>query len=298
MHFFYFSPLLQTKYVPLQLNLPISMSAEIRIKELRERLNYLNYKYYVEAQPIATDYEFDMLLRELQDLEALHPEFDDPNSPTRRVGSDLTNSFRSVQHAYPMLSLSNTYSPDELHEWIDKTQREVGDEVELDCELKYDGTAISLTYENDRLVRAVTRGDGTQGDDVTENVRTIKCIPLELQAPSGLPSFEVRGEIFMTYTTFDRLNKEREEAGEQLFANPRNAAAGTLKLQQSKIVAKRDLQFTAYQLEGRDLPFASHSQSMDALRRWGFPVSSTTLVSKSKEDVDNYIARWNDEHPM
>lgn len=295
MHFFYFSPLLQTKYVPLQLNLPISMSAEIRIKELRERLNYLNYKYYVEAQPIATDYEFDMLLRELQDLEALHPEFDDPNSPTRRVGSDLTNSFRSVQHAYPMLSLSNTYSPDELHEWIDKTQREVGDEVELDCELKYDGTAISLTYENDRLVRAVTRGDGTQGDDVTENVRTIKCIPLELQAPSGLPSFEVRGEIFMTYTTFDRLNKEREEAGEQLFANPRNAAAGTLKLQQSKIVAKRDLQFTAYQLEGRDLPFASHSQSMDALRRWGFPVSSATLVSKSKEDVDNYIARWNDE---
>ena len=295
MHFFYFSPLLQTKYVPLQLNLPISMSAEIRIKELRERLNYLNYKYYVEAQPIATDYEFDMLLRELQDLEALHPEFDDPNSPTRRVGSDLTNAFRSVQHAYPMLSLSNTYSPDELHEWIDKTQREVGDEVELDCELKYDGTAISLTYENDRLVRAVTRGDGTQGDDVTENVRTIKCIPLELQAPSGLPSFEVRGEIFMTYTTFDRLNKEREEAGEQLFANPRNAAAGTLKLQQSKIVAKRDLQFTAYQLEGRDLPFASHSQSMDALRRWGFPVSSATLVSKSKEDVDNYIARWNDE---
>ena len=295
MHFFYFSPLLQTKYVPLQLNLPTSMSAEIRIKELRERLNYLNYKYYVEAQPIATDYEFDMLLRELQDLEALHPEFDDPNSPTRRVGSDLTNAFRSVQHAYPMLSLSNTYSPDELHEWIDKTQREVGDEVELDCELKYDGTAISLTYENDRLVRAVTRGDGTQGDDVTENVRTIKCIPLELQAPSGLPSFEVRGEIFMTYTTFDRLNKEREEAGEQLFANPRNAAAGTLKLQQSKIVAKRDLQFTAYQLEGRDLPFASHSQSMDALRRWGFPVSSATLVSKSKEDVDNYIARWNDE---
>ena len=295
MHFFYFSPLLQTKYVPLQLNLPISMSAEIRIKELRERLNYLNYKYYVEAQPIATDYEFDMLLRELQDLEALHPEFDDPNSPTRRVGSDLTNAFRSVQHAYPMLSLSNTYSPDELHEWIDKTQREVGDEVELDCELKYDGTAISLTYENDRLVRAVTRGDGTQGDDVTENVRTIKCIPLELQAPSGLPSFEVRGEIFMTYTTFDRLNKEREEAGEQLFANPRNAAAGTLKLQQSKIVAKRGLQFTAYQLEGRDLPFASHSQSMDALRRWGFPVSSATLVSKSKEDVDNYIARWNDE---
>ena len=155
------------------------MSAEIRIKELREKLNYLNHQYYVEAKPIVSDYEFDTLMRELQDLEALHPELDDPNSPTRRVGSDLTNAFQSVQHAYPMLSLSNTYSLEELHEWIDKLKKEVGEEIEFDCELKYDGTAISLTYENDRLVRAVTRGDGTRGDDVTENVRTIGSVPLQ-----------------------------------------------------------------------------------------------------------------------
>ncbi len=295
LHFFYFSPLLQTKCVPLQLNLSITMSAEIRIKELRERLNYLNYKYYVESKPEATDYEFDMLMRELQDLEALHPEFDDPNSPTRRVGSDLSNEFRSVNHAYPMLSLSNTYSLGELHEWIDKTKKEVGEEVDFSCELKYDGTAISLTYENDRLVRAVTRGDGTRGDDVTENVRTIGYVPLALLASSGLPSFEVRGEIFMTSTTFDRLNREREKAGEQLFANPRNAAAGTLKLQQSRIVAKRELQFTAYQLEGRDLPFASHSQSMEMLRRWGFPTSDASRVCKNKEDIDNFINHWDEE---
>lgn len=271
------------------------MSAEIRIKELREKLNYLNHQYYVEAKPIVSDYEFDTLMRELQDLEALHPELDDPNSPTRRVGSDLTNAFQSVQHAYPMLSLSNTYSLEELHEWIDKLKKEVGDEIEFDCELKYDGTAISLTYENDRLVRAVTRGDGTRGDDVTENVRTIGSVPLQLLTPSGLPSFEVRGEIFMTSTTFDRLNKEREESGEQLFANPRNAAAGTLKLQQSKIVAKRDLQFIAYQLEGRNLPFESHSQSMDNLRQWGFPVSSAALTRKKREDIDNYINHWDEE---
>ena len=271
------------------------MSAEIRIKELREKLNYLNHQYYVEAKPIVSDYEFDTLMRELQDLEALHPEFDDPNSPTRRVGSDLTNAFQSVQHAYPMLSLSNTYSLEELHEWIDKLKKEVGDEIEFDCELKYDGTAISLTYENDRLVRAVTRGDGTRGDDVTENVRTIGSVPLQLLTPSGLPSFEVRGEIFMTSTTFDRLNKEREESGEQLFANPRNAAAGTLKLQQSKIVAKRDLQFIAYQLEGRNLPFESHSQSMDNLRQWGFPVSSAALTCEEREDIDKYINHWDEE---
>ena len=295
MHFFYFSPLLQTNYVPLPLNLPITMSAEIRIKELREKLNYLNHQYYVEAKSIVSDYEFDTLMRELQDLEALHPELDDPNSPTRRVGSDLTNAFNSVQHAYPMLSLSNTYSLEELHEWIDKLKKEVGEEIEFDCELKFDGTAISLTYENDRLVRAVTRGDGTRGDDVTENVRTIGYVPLELLSPSGLPSFEVRGEIFMTSTTFDRLNKEREESGEQLFANPRNAAAGTLKLQQSKIVAKRDLQFIAYQLEGRNLPFESHSQSMENLRRWGFPVSSAALTCDKKEDIDNYINHWDEE---
>ena len=268
------------------------MSVEQKISELRQRLNYLNHMYYVEAKPVATDYEFDTLLRELQDLEALHPEFADPNSPTMRVGSDLTNKFQSVAHAYPMLSLSNTYSLQELHEWIEKVVRESDSPLGVTCELKFDGTAISLTYEDDRLVRAVTRGDGTRGDDVTENVRTIGSVPLTLQQPSGLKTFEVRGEIFMTYPTFDRLNAEREAAGEQLFANPRNAAAGTLKLQQSRIVAERNLQFTAYQVEGRDLPFTSHSQSMEALRRYGFPVSAAARVCESVEDIDDFITRW------
>ena len=271
------------------------MSVEHEINELRQRLNYLNYMYYVEAKPVASDYEFDTLLRQLQDLEALHPEFADPNSPTMRVGSDLTNKFQSVAHAYPMLSLSNTYSSEELHEWVEKLSAEVEAEVSFSCELKYDGTAISLTYENDRLVRAVTRGDGERGDDVTENVRTIGSVPLTLQQPSGMQSFEVRGEIFMTYPTFDRLNAEREAAGEQLFANPRNAAAGTLKLQQSRIVAERNLQFMAYQVEGRDLPFASHSQSIAKLRECGFPTSSAALICNSKEEIDAYIERWDKE---
>ena len=271
------------------------MSAEHRINELRQKLNYLNHMYYVESKPVVTDYEFDMLLRELQDLEALHPEFADPNSPTMRVGSDLTNKFQSVAHAYPMLSLSNTYSLEELQEWMDKTFRESDSQVSVSCELKYDGTAISLTYEDDRLVCAVTRGDGSRGDDVTENVRTIGSVPLTLQQPSGLKTFEVRGEIFMTYPTFDRLNAEREAAGEQLFANPRNAAAGTLKLQQSRIVAERNLQFTAYQVEGRDLPFASHSQSMDALRRFGFPVSTAARICESADEVKQFIEYWDAE---
>ncbi len=271
------------------------MSAEHRINELRQKLNYLNHMYYVEAKSVATDYEFDMLLRELQELEALHPEFADPNSPTMRVGSDLTNKFQSVAHAYPMLSLSNTYSQQELQEWMDKTFRESDSQVSVSCELKYDGTAISLTYEDDRLVRAVTRGDGSRGDDVTENVRTIGSVPLTLQQSSGLKTFEVRGEIFMTYPTFDRLNAEREAAGEQLFANPRNAAAGTLKLQQSRIVAERNLQFTAYQVEGRDLPFTSHSESMQALRRYGFPVSTAARICESAEEVEQFIEYWDAE---
>ena len=271
------------------------MSAEQQINELRHKLNYLNYMYYVEAKPVVSDYEFDTLLRQLQDLEALHPEFADPNSPTMRVGSDLTNKFQSVAHAYPMLSLSNTYSAEELHEWIDKVTAEAESEVSFSCELKYDGTAISLTYEDDRLIRAVTRGDGERGDDVTENVRTIGSVPLTLQQPSGMKTFEVRGEIFMAYPTFDRLNSEREAAGEQLFANPRNAAAGTLKLQQSRIVAERNLQFMAYQVEGRDLPFTSHSQSIAKLRECGFPTSSAARICKSKDDIDVYIAHWDKE---
>ena len=268
------------------------MSAEHRIKELRQKLNYFNHKYYVEAAPVVSDYEFDTMLRELQDLEALHPEMADPNSPTMRVGSDLTNKFRSIAHAYPMLSLSNTYSLEELHEWIGKIRAEVGDDVEFCCELKFDGSAISLTYEGDSLHHAVTRGDGTRGDEVTENIRTIGHVPLVLQQPSNLPSFEVRGEVYMSYPTFDRLNAEREAAGEQLFANPRNAAAGTLKLQQSQVVAKRELQFVPYQVEGQQLPFTSHSESMESLRAWGFPVSEAMRKCRSEQEIDNYIEYW------
>ena len=268
------------------------MSVESKIKELREQLNHLNHQYYVENAPEVSDFEYDALMRSLQELEAAYPEFDDENSPTRRVGSDLTNAFRSVQHAYPMLSLSNTYSEQELREWMEKSYAEIGEQIALCCELKFDGTAISLTYENDRLLRAVTRGDGTQGDDVTENVRTIGAVPLVLRTPSGIDSFEVRGEIFMTQTTFERLNREREAAGEQLFANPRNAAAGTLKLQQSKIVAKRELQFTAYQIEGRNLPFTSHWESMQRLREWGFPVSAAARRCTSEQEVVDFITEW------
>lgn len=268
------------------------MSAEQRIKELREKLNFFNHKYYVEAQPVVSDYEFDLLLRELQELEALHPEFYDPNSPTMRVGSDLTNQFRSIRHALPMLSLSNTYSLEELHEWIGKVRAEVGEQVEFCCELKFDGSAISLAYEGDKLQYAVTRGDGERGDEVTENIRTIRSIPLVLQQASQVQSFEVRGEIYMSYPTFDRLNTEREAAGEQLFANPRNAAAGTLKLQQSQIVAKRELQFVPYQVEGRELPFTSHSQSMEQLRRWGFPVSEAMRKCANEQQIDQYIEQW------
>ena len=267
------------------------MSVEQQINELRQLLNLYNHKYYVENAPVVPDYEFDSLLRQLQDLERDNPQFDDPNSPTKRVGSDLTNSFRSVEHSFAMLSLSNTYSLDELREWVERTEREVG-QVEYMCELKFDGTAISLTYENGRLLRAVTRGDGTRGDDVTENVRTIRSIPLVLTGDGYPDFFEIRGEIFMPYSSFDRLNAEREAAGEQLFANPRNAAAGTLKQQQSQVVAKRGLDCTLYQLAGDHLPFESHAESLDAARRWGFKVSDCSQLCRSIEEINEYINHW------
>ena len=267
------------------------MSVEQQINELRQLLNLYNHKYYVENAPVVSDYEFDSLLRQLQDLERDNPQFDDPNSPTKRVGSDLTNSFRSVEHSFAMLSLSNTYSLDELREWVERTEREVG-QVEYMCELKFDGTAISLTYENGRLLRAVTRGDGTRGDDVTENVRTIRSIPLVLTGDGYPDFFEIRGEIFMPYSSFDRLNAEREAAGEQLFANPRNAAAGTLKQQQSQVVAKRGLDCTLYQLAGDHLPFESHAESLDAARRWGFKVSDCSQLCRSIEEINEYINHW------
>ena len=264
------------------------------MRELEQYLEQCNYQYYVENNPSISDFEFDALLRELQDLEAQYPEEADPNSPTRRVGSDLTSEFESVEHRYAMQSLANTYSTEELGEWIDRITREVSD-AEFVCELKFDGTAISLCYENGVLQRAVTRGDGKRGDDVTNNVRTIGSVPMKLRG-DGYPSlFEIRGEIYMPYASFDRLNREREAAGEAPMANPRNAAAGTLKQQSSQVVARRGLDCTLYHIAGDDLPFATHIENLEAARTWGFKVSEHMKVCRTRQEIEAFIAYWDTE---
>ena len=265
----------------------------VQIEALRSNLNYHNHKYYVDNAPEISDFEFDTLMRQLIDIEAAHPEFNDPLSPSVRVGSDRTSEFVSVSHRYPMLSLSNTYSIEELTAFIERIERESGS-VEFVCELKFDGTAISLTYEAGRLMRATTRGDGTTGDDVTANVKTIRSIPLTLSG-NGYPDlFEIRGEIFMPYASFDRLNAEREAAGENLFANPRNAAAGTLKQQQSAVVARRGLDCTLYQVAGDNLPQTTHMQTLEDARSWGFKVSEHMKLCRSTAEVIDYINYWDE----
>lgn len=268
-------------------------TARERIAQLRQELERHNHLYYVENRPEISDFDFDSLLRELQDLEAAHPEMADPNSPTVRVGSDLTSEFQSVAHRFPMLSLGNTYSLDELHEFIDRIERETGP-TEYVCELKFDGTAISLTYEHGALLRAVTRGDGTRGDDVTANVRTIRSVPLKLRGEGYPDLFEIRGEVLMPYASFERLNAEREAADEPLFANPRNAAAGTLKQQSSAVVAHRGLDCTLYQLAGDNLPFSNHAEGLELARRWGFKISDHIRICRTREEVDDYIAYWDE----
>ena len=263
------------------------------IESLREQLNYHNRKYYVDNAPEISDYEFDLLMRQLTDLEAAHPEFYDPLSPSVRVGSDRTAEFTSAEHRYPMLSLSNTYSIEELSAFIERIEQQAGT-TEFVCELKFDGTAISLTYEHGRLVRAVTRGDGTTGDDVTANIKTIRSIPLVLTGDNIPELFEIRGEIFMPYASFDRLNSEREAAGEQLFANPRNAAAGTLKQQQSAVVAKRGLDCTLYQMAGDNLPFTNHIENLETARLWGFKVSEHMTLCRGAKEVIEYITHWDE----
>ena len=266
----------------------------LRMRELEQVLEHHSYKYYIENNPEISDKEFDELLAELQRLEAAHPEEADPNSPTKRVGSDLTSEFESVEHRYAMMSLSNTYSAEELGEWIDRIVREIG-QVEFVAELKFDGTAISLTYENGALLRAVTRGDGKRGDDVTNNVRTIGSVPLKLRG-EGYPSlFEIRGEIIMPYASFDRLNSEREAAGEPLLANPRNAAAGTLKQQSSQVVARRGLDCTLYQLAGDNLPFTTHAESLAKAKEWGFSISDHRAICRTKEEIEAFINYWDTE---
>ena len=264
-----------------------------RIEELRRLLDYHNHKYYVENAPEISDFEFDTLMHELQRLEAEHPEYADPNSPSVRVGSDLCAEFRTVRHRYAMLSLGNTYSLEELHEFLDRIEREAGP-TDYVCELKFDGTAISLTYEGGQLVQALTRGDGVEGDDVTANVRTIRSVPLRLRGEGWPALFEIRGEILMPYASFDRLNAEREANGEPLFANPRNAAAGTLKQQASAVVARRGLDCTLYQLAGDNLPFTTHWESLAKAREWGFKVSEHMRICHDTAQIDEFIAYWDE----
>ena len=269
------------------------MNSGERIAELREELNRHNHNYYVLNKPEITDKEFDMLMKELEALERENPEYADPLSPTQRVGSDLTKGFEHVVHERPMLSLANTYSIGEVDEWFDRVRKGLGGEpFEITGEMKYDGTSISLTYEDGRLVRAVTRGDGTQGDDVTANVKTIRSIPLVLRPGDWPKKFEIRGEILMPWKVFDALNKEREYNEEPLFANPRNAASGTLKTQDPREVAKRKLDAIFYFLLSEDLPFDNHYDNMEAARKWGFKVSGEMKKLHSEDEVNEYINYW------
>lgn len=266
-----------------------------RIYQLREELHRHNHCYYVLNAPEISDQEFDFLMRELQDLEARHPECYDENSPTMRVGSDLNKNFTQVQHKYPMLSLANTYSEAEVAEFYDRVKKALNEDFEICCEMKFDGTSISLIYENGKLLRAVTRGDGVQGDDVTDNVKTIRTIPLVLQGEGYPQEFEIRGEILMPWEVFEQLNKEREAREEALFANPRNAASGTLKLQNSSVVASRKLDAYLYYLLGENLPGDGHYENMQAASKWGFKVSDIMRKCGSLEEVLEFIRYWDVE---
>lgn len=266
-----------------------------KIKALREALEQHNYNYYVLSAPTISDREFDEMMKELQVLEEAHPEYADPHSPTQRVGSDLSKEFEQVVHKYPMLSLGNTYSEDEVKDFYERIARDLNEPFEIVAELKYDGTSISLTYEDGRLVRAVTRGDGTCGDDVTGNVKTIRSVPLKLMGDRYPATFEIRGEILLPWAEFDRLNKEREEQEEPLFANPRNAASGTLKQQNPAVVAARKLDAYFYYLLGEELPAETHFDNLEAARSWGFKIPNVIRVCNSLEDIYDYIAYWDVE---
>ena len=289
----------------------IIMNEKERILQLRRELHEHNHRYYVLNQPTISDQDFDFMMHELQDLEARHPELADPNSPTQRVGSDLNQEFTQVAHKYPMLSLANTYNEGDVEEWFNSVTKLLGGEsFEVCCELKYDGLSISLTYEHGQLVRGVTRGDGVHGDDVTANVKTIRSIPLILsgwenkppvqdlfaQLESSIPDvFEIRGEILMPWAVFDRLNAEREIAGEPLFANPRNAASGTLKSQKSELVASRQLDAYLYYLLGENLPCDGHYENLMAAAEWGFKISKGIKKVSSLQEIMDYIQYWDKE---
>ena len=273
------------------------MNEKEEILSLRDELHRHNYNYYVLNAPVISDQDFDMKMHRLQDLEALHPELADPNSPTQRVGSDLSNDFQTVVHKRPMLSLANTYNRQEVAEFYQRVSEGLhGEPFEICCELKFDGLSISLHYEEGRLVRAVTRGDGVQGDDVTQNVRTIRSVPLALPAGADWPEeFEIRGEVLMPWASFNRLNAERERDGEPLFANPRNAASGTLKSKNSSTVAQRGLDAYLYYLLGDDIPGDSHYANLQAARSWGFQISKHMKLVRSLQDIYDYIDHWDTE---
>ena len=272
------------------------MDEKQRIMQLRRELHEHNYKYYVLNQPEISDQDFDFMMHELQDLEAKHPELADPNSPTQRVGSDLNHEFQQVTHKYPMLSLANTYNEQDVAEWYDSVKRGLnGEDFEVCCEMKYDGLSISLTYVDGKLERGVTRGDGVHGDDVTANVKTIRAIPLVLTGTGYPQEFEIRGEILMPWKVFERLNAEREAAEEPLFANPRNAASGTLKSQNSALVASRQLDSYLYYLLGEELPCDGHYENLEAARKWGFKISEGMKKVRTLQEIYDYINYWDKE---
>lgn len=265
---------------------------ENKIKSLREELEQHNYRYYVLSMPTISDKQYDEMMKELQFLEEQHPAFFDPHSPTQRVGSDLSKEFEQVPHRYPMLSLGNTYSREEVRDFYERTARTLNEPFEIVAELKYDGTSISLIYEDGRLMQAVTRGDGIRGDDVTANVKTVRSIPLKLHGEDYPKRFEMRGEIVLPWTEFERLNKEREAQEEPLFANPRNAASGTLKQQNPQIVAARRLDAYLYYMLGEELPADEHYENLQKARTWGFKVSEAIRVCRNLQDINDYIAYW------
>ena len=272
------------------------MDEKQRIEQLRQELHEHNYRYYVLNQPVIGDQEFDLMMHELQDLEARHPEMADPNSPTQRVGSDLQTGFRQVAHRYPMLSLANTYNEQDVRDWYESVRKGLaGEDFEVCCEMKYDGLSISLTYVDGHLMQAVTRGDGVQGDDVTQNVKTIRTIPLILPGKGYPREFEIRGEILMPWASFERLNAEREAAEEPLFANPRNAASGTLKSLDSRVVAQRSLDAYLYYLLGEELPADGHFENLEAARNWGFKISEGMRKVKTVEEIIDFINYWDTE---
>lgn len=267
-----------------------------RILQLRKELHEHNYKYYVLNQPEISDQEFDFMMKELQELEARHEDMFDPNSPTQRVGSDINQEFTQVTHKYPMLSLANTYSQEEVADFYSSVKKGLnGEDFEICCELKYDGLSISLTYEDGKLVRGVTRGDGVHGDDVTANVKTIRSIPLVLKDGDWPKEFEIRGEILMPWNVFERLNQEREAAEEPLFANPRNAASGTLKSQNSALVASRNLDAYLYYLLGDELPGDGHYENLEKAREWGFKISEGMRKVKTLQEIYDFIDYWDTE---